>query len=468
MFHSKKGEIMNKTIRFSTLVSSLLVSSALYGADVTIDGYRGGELELQFKAMRVLSDYNNGFAPSNGTGYLIKLKYETPELFTDGLKVGVGMYANGDGGYTEWDERAAPEYNKGAYGMVVAPDGASKALTGELYLDYTNDMLHAKFGRQVLKTPLTVIKTSLMPNFYEAYVVESKNSKEFRVSVGHINKISFGSRAMADWGVIGEKTGTAGVGLFGSGVLFEQAGGTLQQAKFYNIGTAAGKEPTNGRSFIGLHYSGIPKVSIDAWLYHAYDIVDDFYSEISYTQALNKKLKLKLSAQYLAQRDTGDALAGEKDFNLYGLKAFVGNKKLGAYIAYNKSGTKDTDPTNLEGQFFNAWGADPGYTSSIFSRNEYREGVSAYKVGAHYVPYKGVKLMMSYAHYGQSLTSAGNSSNPDFVSQNSAYEVDTVLVYKPSKHWMFKLFNARRLSEYNGVVFERRMNQYRVIASYTF
>ncbi|QOP44541.1 OprD family porin [Sulfurimonas sediminis] len=445
--------------------------SQINAAEVTIDGYRGGNIELQLKAMTVLSDNKNNFGPSNGSGFLVKLKYETPEIF-DNIKVGVASYTNGDGGLTTWDERAAPEYNKGAYGMVVSPDGKEKTLLGEAYINYKNSYIKLKLGRQQLKTPLTVIKTSLMPNFYEAYILESEITQGLKFTGGHINKISFGSRAMADWGVIGEKTGTAGVGLGGSGVLFEQAGGDLEQAKFYNIGTAAGKTSTNGRSIVALTYTGIHNFQANFWIYHSWDIATDYYTELQYTLGIKKGIKLKLSAQYLAQKDTGTALAGARDFNLYGFKAFVGNKKIGMYIALNQSGKKDSDPINQEGQYFNAWGADPAYTSSIFSRNAYREDVTAYKIGGHYTIFKGLKIMMSYANYGQSLTSAGNSPSPSFVSQNNAYELDTVLVYKPNRKWMFKVFNAKRLSEYDGVayptVLNREMDHYRFITSYIF
>ncbi len=457
-----------------TSLSTVVLGSALaYGAqNVMVGGYEAGEIELKFKGMTVLSDKKNGFTPSNGTAYLIKLKYQTGDILTEGLSVGVGMYANGDAGLTTWDERSAPNYNKPAMGMVVDVNGSSKALTGELYLDYKYEFVHARAGRQILKTPLTVIKTSLMPNFYEAYMLDAVPTDGLKITAGHISKVSFGSRAMADWGVIGEKTGTAGVGLYGRGVLFEQAGGTLQQAKFYNIGTAAGFESTNGRSLLGVSYTGIDNLFLDGWVYHSYDIVTDYYAEIKYTIPITKKSKFKLQGQYLYQQDTGKALSGQRDFNLYGAKVSFGSKKYGLYAAFNQSGKKDDDPTNLEGQFFNAWGADPGYTSSIFSRNEYREDVTAYKVGAHYVFIKGLKLMISYANYGQSATSAGNSPNPDYAPRTDAYEIDTVLVYKPNKHWMFKVFNSNRASEYDGLVvsdvIERKMDHYRFIASYTF
>ena len=445
------------------LISALLLSGfSVCAMELKEDGKSSGNMELMLKAMSIIDDERNGFAPSNGSGYLIKLKYETSDVFTKNLRFGVGMYLNGDAGLIEWDEKSAPKYNKPAYGMVVDVDGESKAVMGELYVSYKSDYFKAKLGRQILNTPLTKIAVSLMPNFYEAYMLSSDIVDDFKLTAGHIQKISFGSRAMADWGLIGEKTGTAGVGLGGSGVLFEQAGGTLEQAKFYNIGVAAGKISTEGRSLIGIQYSGVDNMQANFWLYHSYDIADDYYAELIYNIPLSKSMKLKLSTQYLMQKDTGDSLAGEIDFNMFGVKVAFDAIKWGVYAAYNKSGDKD----GTKGQYFNAWGADPAYTSTLFSRNAYRSDVDAYIVGAHYVIIKGLRLMINYANYGKSKTTVSNNST-SFASTD-AYELDTILAYKPSKEWMLKIFNTRRLSEFDGYAFERRMNHYRVIASYSF
>ena len=128
---------MKKIVKLSILAT--LISSSIVQA-----------VEVKLKAMTILSDYKNGFTPSNGSGYLINIKRETPEFLIDGLKVGMGMYLNGDAGLTEWDERSAPKLNKAAYGMVVDVDGSSKALMGELYINYKNKYFHTKLGRQTI------------------------------------------------------------------------------------------------------------------------------------------------------------------------------------------------------------------------------------------------------------------------------------------------------------------------------
>ena len=469
---------MKRYIKLSLAV--ILVSSvAVQAADIEINGKKGGTIEVQLKAMSVISDIKNGYAPSNGSGYLVKLKYETPEIFTDGLKFGLGMYVNGDAGLTKWDEKKSPaqggNWNKGAYGMVVGVDGKETALMGEAYLDYKYEIINAKIGRQILDTPLTGVQISLMPNFYEALVLDAKVFEGVKLTAGHITGMAFGSRAATDWGMIGERTGTAGVGTQLTNDPANQYKTTplelVNQAEFYNMGVIAGKKDTAGRSLLALSYSGLENFEADFWVYHSYDIATDYYTELKYALPVTEQIKVKLNAQYLLQQDAGDALAGERDFNMLGAKVALESKKWGLYAAYNKSG--DNNDKTTKSQYFNAWGADPAYTSSIFSRNAYRIDVDAFQVGGHYVILKGLKLMMSYSNYGESKTQqASEMAAVGAWAGNDAYEIDTVLVYKPTKEWMFKLFNAKRVSEYdtttNASTDGAEQDQYRVVASYTF
>jgi len=187
--------MMKKGIALSL---SALAATQLMGADVSVGGKDAGTLDVQFKAMTVLSDKKNGFAPSNGTGVLAKLKYESADVLTEGLKFGIGTYVNGDAGLTKWDENnPAGGYNKAAFGMAVSPDGDAVGHVGELYVSYKNKYVNAKFGRQTLETPLTQIQISLMPNFYEAYMLSTEAIDGLKLTAGQITRMSYGSRGGA-------------------------------------------------------------------------------------------------------------------------------------------------------------------------------------------------------------------------------------------------------------------------------
>lgn len=464
-----KGADMKRAVKLS-LIGVLVSSVMLEATDIDINGVKTGSLNVMLKAMTIIEEDKNGFAPSNGSGYVVKLKYESQDILFKGLKSGVGLYVNGDAGFTDWDKNnAADGYDKGAYGMVVDAKGDTKGLLGELYISYKSEAFDIKLGRQLLQTPLTQLTVSLMPNFYEAYILFIDAFKDIRFTVGHIAKISFGSRAAVDAGLSGENTGTAGVGF--ANTEFVSFGGTTEQAKFYDIGTASGLgQDTGGRSLLGISYTGVENLKADIWLYRSYDIADDYYAELSYDIPICAVSSLKIQAQYLMQKDRGDSLAGERGFNMLGAKVSYDSKTWGVYAALNSSGDKDNA---VEGQYFNAWGADPAYTSSIFSRNAYRDNVDAYKIGGHYMITGSLKLQMSYASYGKSDTTLGGIlSTTANTALEDAYEVDTSFTYKPNKEWTLTLFNAVRLSEFDGRVVaktpERRQNHYRAVAAYAF
>jgi hypothetical protein len=419
----------------------------------------GGVVSGQIKAMHIISDYDNNWTPNTGSGFLGTLKYVTPEV-VEGLKAGAAFYINGDTGLTDWGKTytggAAKDGVKPAQGMFVAQEGEEKALLGQVYLEYNNEkMIHAKAGRMILNTPLTKIQWSLMPHFYEAGVVSTQAVPGLTLTAAHINAMSYGSRSATDWSLIGEKTKSAGVaqGMIGQGP------GDLEQAKFVNIGFGANVVNTAGITTIGAAYKGVENLTVNLWDYYAYDIVNNLYSDVNYKIPVMKGTKLSLSAQYLAQSAIGDKLAKDRDYSMYGAKVKIGNKKWSAYLAYNQSDDSDA-------AFFNAWGADPAYTSSLFSRNAYRQDVGAYKIGGHYTIMKGLKFKAGYANYGQSKTLGYGKSA--LAATEDATELDLMLIYKPSKAWTLKIFNAIRTSEYTTDTAEKEMNHVRLVAWYDF
>jgi hypothetical protein len=237
------------------------------------------------------------------------------------------------------------------------------------------------------------------------------------------------------------------------------------------IATGNDSEDTNGITVLGGTYNGIKNAEISAWNYYADDISNTFYLDGNYGMPV-AGLKLKLFAQYLNQRDRGNLVednnqtgtlnfANGIDYDLFGLKAVLKGKKWMAFAAYNKS--------NGDTGMYNSWGGDPAYTSSIFSRNAYREGVSAYKIAFKYDILKNLFVMLSHADYGKS-DSVGRLPGIGLVTaQTDARETDLVFVYKPMKGLMLKLFHANRKSEYDGSA-GRELTQAhtRLVAAYNF
>ncbi|MEN8167606.1 MAG: OprD family outer membrane porin [Pseudomonadota bacterium] len=434
-----------------------------------------GKVEAELKFMHILSDAENGYDPSEGTAYGAKLKYTTPAW--NNVKLGMGYYSAGDF-LNQTDFDAGFDSDKRlARGMFVDPDGDETSLLGEFYLGFAIDKLQIVGGRQRYMTPLTTITASTMPNFHEAYGISTTAVPGLKLSLDQVVRMSLGARAATDFGLIGEGTQTAGAVRppevrLADGTI--RPGG-LEQAKFHEISTiATGDETTStdGITVVGATYSGLKNLKASAWNYYAGDISNTFYIDGSYALPLGG-VKLKFDAQYLNQTDDGTLVQDNAwggtgnftdgiDYNLFGLKATVKGKKWMAFAAYNDS-SGDTG-------MYNSWGGDPAYTSSIFSRNAYRENVSAYKIGAKYNFLKNLFLMASYADYGQS-DSVGRISGvgPHLEALTDADELDVVLVWKPIKSTMLKLFYADRTSEYDGSNGKELTQEHlRFVASYKF
>lgn len=428
-----------------------------------------GKVSAMLKAMHILDAEDNGYDPSTGTAYLVKLKYVTPSW--NNAKLGIGFYNAGDLlNMTDFD--IDPTSERLARGMFVTDLGTEKSVMGEFYLNYAGEGFEVNAGRQLYDTPLTNITYSTIPNFHTVFGISTTAVPDFKLSLDQVTQMSFGARAMTDWGLIGEGTQTAGAAINSS---------TIGQAEFHDISKAAigvDGEDTNGITVIGATYTGVKGLKVSAWDYFADDISNTFYMDGDYGMPVGG-MKLKLSAQYLTQSEQGSLVEDNPvvptgnftdgiDFNLFGLKAALKGKQWMAFAAYNKS-SGDTG-------MYNSWGGDPAYTSSIFSRNAYRENVSAYKVGVKYNFMKNLFVMLSHADYGQS-DSIGVFPGQGLVSANTdAKETDFVIGYSPMKNLMLKLFHANRTSEYDGAVGtsptavakERTQAHTRLVASYKF
>jgi hypothetical protein len=346
---------------------------------------------------------------------------------------------------------------------------------------YGSKQLYAFGGRAPIDTPLTKNTYNHVPNSYTALRVGAKPVEGLDFSLGQITQMSFGSRAMTDWGFIGEGTGTGG-----AAQLPNQDG--LGQVKFFNLGQIAlgpNADNVSGMTLASATYSGLPYTTLGVWNAYVADIANDLYLQADAKVPLNG-LELDLGAQFLRQDDVGKGTAGiqgipaiqrnfgsgDLNFNMLGLKAGVlGAKKKWSLHAYYNHSNGDT-------AFFNAFGADPAYTSSIFSRNAYRQNVDAWGVRGKYMIIPGLVFMAAYFDYGKSDTiGAVPNVSAAAVPTSNANELDLVLTWKPKqvKGLMLRTFYVNRTSEYDDFVnpvsgrqADATMSHWRLIASYQF
>ena len=396
---------------------------------------------------------DNKFDPSTGSAALINVKYKTKT--TNNLSAVMNHYTLVDTGLTDYDGITAGT-QKLASGMFIEASGTEQApefsILGEAYLNYGAKTSKAKVGRQLFKTPLTKIKFSTLPSFFNGLSYTNTASKDLKISAAHMTQMAMGARSLADSKLIGENTGTAGA----------VKSGLLQQGVFLNMAEVAGVDSTNtaGMTVLGADYTGMKGLNLKVWDYYIDGMANNAYLEATYKYGLSKSLKLVVGGQYLTQAYDATAVGvttGTSNFSMMGAKLGIKSPKKFSFCAAMNQSSGDA--------FVNVWGADPGYTSTIFSRNEYRKNVTAMKYSASYTIAKGFKLMVAHANYGKSETVGGLTSTS---ATNDATETDIVVVYKPNKEWMFKLFNAQRTSEYEKGGFDWSQNHTRFVGTYKF
>jgi hypothetical protein len=411
-----------------------------------------GSLHGYLRMHHIFDGEDNGYDKVTGSTIGLGLGYGME--VTPGLKVGAEFYGVMDSGLTDTDETAI------AYGQfmneVKSPNELDAGYSWGAHIRYEGDGYKAQIARSQYDSPLTnIVQITHVPNMYEYARLDGKVLGG-NASVGFINKMAYGSRSAADWGLIGEFTGTAGMFMkpFDTG-----AGAYLKRGDYYSIDETLTAGTTDSDGILQFGYEkkkGMWDFSV--WDQYIDDVGNNIYAQGSYKWPLGKGKVVKLSGHVWNQNISNSAYEEKYGGTLVGAQALVKWGKFVGKLAYE---TKD------DGGLLNAWGANPGYTSSIFSRNQYRSNVDAYKATLAWMPMKGLKFVASYADYGQSDMPTGG--NIKAAPNDDADELDLVVVYKPRPDLSFKLFNANRTSEYNGAGGkERTMNHTRLIVNFAF
>ena len=404
----------------------------------------------------------NGFDKNTGSTMGLGLKYG--QTIKKHLAIGGEFYAVRDTGFTNENKTVA-------LGQFLGESKTDLALGHVSGLHFTFKELPGKskvtWARSQFKSPMTKIQITHVPNMYE-YLRADTGVLSGNLSLAYISNMAYGSRSAADFGLIGEGTGTAGMTVSP----FSESPTSLKRGEYYTISETTGnKVNSSGIAVLG-YEKKIGNLRLNIWDFKVDNLLNNFYTEADYKIGWGKGKALVLSGQYLDQSMDSTVLntANGNSYGgaFYGVQAKLKYDKLVLTAAYNK---KDD-----EGGFYNAWGANPSYTSSIFSRNEYRDNVSAYKGTLVYNFAKNIKFLVSHANYGQSdMVTSGkvNGEGYTLASATDAKETDIAIMYKPRKNIMLKLFNANRTSEFDGAVgagktFEKTQNHTRFIANYSF
>ena len=419
---------------------------------ITIDD---GSIHGYLRMHHIFNGTDNGYDKVTGSTLGIGLGYGME--VAEGLKIGAEFYGVMDSGLTDTDE------NLIAYGQfmntIKSPNELDAGYTWGAHIRYEGEGYKAQVARSQYASPLTnIVQITHVPNMYEYARLDGKVLGG-NASIGFISKMAYGSRSAADWGLIGEFTGTAGMFM----KPFDTDGpGTspyLKRGDYYSIDETLTAGTTDSNGIIQFGYEkkkGFWDFSI--WDQYIDDVGNNIYAQGTHKWPLGKGRAVKLSAHVWNQNVSNSTYDSKYGGTLLGAQALLKWGKFVGKLAYE---TKD------DGGLLNAWGANPGYTSTIFSRNQYRSNVDAYKATLVWMPMKGLKFVAGYANYGMSDMSTGGNIKASPV--DDADELDLVAIYKPRPDLSFKLFNANRTSEYNGAGGkERTQNHTRLIMNFAF
>jgi len=464
---------------------SAILASQLMGAEDLSEMIKEGKFGGYVRIHHIEPAFSDTVA---ATGSVIggKLKYQTGAW--NGLRFGAAMYTTHDTGLTKEDYKTRDGYSQMAQGLH-GDDMEGYSTLGEAYASYRLSNTDLTYGRQEFKTPMTQNAVTIIPNLYEGTVATIKEIPDFTVTAAHILKMQYGTRAATDAGLIGDGvyaiTSGAGFGFvspivngttgevtpgYGKEVFQDMAEATFGRTGA--VGTAA-RMDTSGVTTLGIEYSkGDLKARV--WDYYAHEMYNTVYGDLEYKLQAGPA-KVTLGAQFLTQSDVADfatsaggaALQAEKtvktvtgtnlyktklstdgqiDATAWGLQAKADIGALSLLAAYN---------ANNDGHIINAWGGDPLYTSTIFSRNEYRADTTAYKLGAEYkmddLGIKGLKVIINHATYDSDVATTATWNGAAWVATAGMHneksdEQDYILHYSvPSvKGLWFRLFHVER------------------------
>jgi hypothetical protein len=478
--------MMKKT---AILALSTVLASQLMGAEDLSEMIKEGKAGGYIRLHHIVEEATDPGIAYTGSVIAGKLKYHTGALY--GLRFGAAMYTAHDTGLTDMDKRATSE----VAGGLLGDDFGNYSTLGESYVSYRLSNTDLTYGRQEFKTPMTESPVTFIPNLFQGAVATIKEIPNTTITAAHITHMQYGTRSLTERNLIGDVTYgiTTGTGITAtttptSGVFTE--GGlspTWGKEKFQDMGLAMFGRNANGAQRVDS--AGVTSLGIDyksgdfqarVWDYYAHEMYNTVYADAEYK--LNAgPAKVTLAAQVLKQDDVGNF---ENNFGGTALKANVGATRLpidGGAVIYRTKISADGSidamfwgakakaevgdfsfeaafNKNEDGHVINTWGGDPGFTSTIFSRNEFRADTTAYRLGFEYnlksfVP--GLKFIYNHAQYDSDVKTYHATTQAFLGIRGESTDVnDYVLHYVvPSvKGLWFRLFHVDRYSatrEYN-------------------
>lgn len=352
---------------------------------------------------------------------------------------------------------------------LTGRDGDNYIFIGEAYLNYAFGNTNIKVGRQRLDTPLIGADDArMLPNLFEAAVVTNTDIEDTTLILGQVTRETAGTFSNIydnNW-ELGFSSG------YGAGTTLAQSG------DFVNMGTVAldyddfngngsTDNKTDGVTVGAVIYKGIENLTLQAWDYYAWDILNAIYLQADYGWKclLNENVKMNASAQYIGQSDVGGSFAGKVDSDYWAVKLGAGAGALSGYVAYSQTG--DSADATYNGGIITPWGGMPAFTQAMVTRHQFFADTDTWKVAATYNLNDILNADVKITGYYCSFDVGENSSSyaRGLTSTEPGFDVE----YQATKALNLRFRgNFPNKFGYSSSGEPFNWNEYRLIANYNF
>ena len=304
-----------------------------------------------------------------------------------GFSLGLGVYSATDLGLGPIPSRRD--------GSLMGNDHSFSVPT-EAYVQYDQDMIRARLGNQMLKTPWVWGSDSrVIPATFQGFSVAVNPNKQFTVEAGY----------MRNWK---NRTATA-----------------------YSKTTLYGVDSPDF-SYAGVQYGDKfdkSDLKVQGWIYQFTDIANMVYLQANWRYHTGGAMDPVAAVQFAHESDTGAALLGKVDAKVSGVEFGVA-KGPGTYtIAFNSipASAAAFQNGNIVSPYTHSYATDPLFTTSM------TQGLADQSTSGKAIKLKGVywfgenrnwRLIGSYARYDMDqFTKPGQTGKPSEIDIDGTYFV---------------------------------------------
>ena len=222
--------------------------------------------------------------------------------------------------FTSIDTGLNHNHKDDVHGDFLNQDKDSYLMLGEAYLNLSYDNFEARLGRQRLATPhMDSDDLRIVPNLFEAYMVEFKLADNLRTGAGFV-------RNMSGW-----ENGA-------------------DQSHFEGVADVLGGDG-NTSWLTWLSHEG-EQLDTNLWYYNIPDHLQIIYADATHGGQLSNDLSYELAVQFDWGQDIGDSKLGRVDAKTFGLSAGLNYQQLSATFAFNHNYSNKAALASLGGGAF--------------------------------------------------------------------------------------------------------------------